>query len=202
MQQKEMILGKFINRISRNPHMGMLILVRHGECTGNRDDWYVGTIDDPLTPLGRKQARAAARSLRKLHLSRAYTSTLQRAQVTLQIILHQLHQKPPIIRSVQLRERYSNKLQGLSYKEGEKRFGKAGIAAWRRGQTSKTGGESVSQVRARVTRYFMKEIRPHLLKGETVIVVSHLWVLRGLLAHLGRKVSKVPHATPIIIRYP
>jgi len=58
----------------------MLILVRHGESTGNADGLLLGRIDAPLTERGLTQAKAAGRSV--AGATRVISSPLARARDT------------------------------------------------------------------------------------------------------------------------
>ncbi len=58
----------------------MLILVRHGESTGNADGLLLGRIDAPLTERGLAQARALAASVEGV--TRVVSSPLARARST------------------------------------------------------------------------------------------------------------------------
>ncbi len=58
----------------------MLILVRHGESTGNADGLLLGRIDAPLTERGRTQAKALAGVVDGV--TRVISSPLQRARDT------------------------------------------------------------------------------------------------------------------------
>ena len=67
--------------------MALLVLVRHGESQWNRENRFTGWVDVPLTETGRREAERAGELLRGMHFDRAYTSVLQRATETLDIIL-------------------------------------------------------------------------------------------------------------------
>ncbi len=60
----------------------MLILVRHGQTTGNARKLIVGRADLPLTELGRRQAAALAGDLAEPTLARVIASPLGRARET------------------------------------------------------------------------------------------------------------------------
>ena len=63
-----------------------LLLVRHGESTGNAAQRFEGLVDGPLTEVGRAQARALAQRLKSRYDVRAiYASPLQRARQTAEI---------------------------------------------------------------------------------------------------------------------
>ena len=63
-----------------------IILVRHGQTEFNEKEVFRGHVDIPLDELGRKQARAAAEGIHSFNIQRIYSSPLQRALETAQII--------------------------------------------------------------------------------------------------------------------
>ena len=60
-----------------------LLIIRHGQTPGNSQRRYVGAIDQPLTELGREQARAAGVFP---NIERVYVSTLRRTHETASIL--------------------------------------------------------------------------------------------------------------------
>jgi 2,3-bisphosphoglycerate-dependent phosphoglycerate mutase len=73
---------------------GTLVLVRHGQSEWNLKNLFTGWRDVDLTELGRQEALTGAEKLkaRGVKFDIAYTSALQRAQKTCQIILDTLGQ--------------------------------------------------------------------------------------------------------------
>jgi broad specificity phosphatase PhoE len=69
-------------------------LVRHGESTWNAIGRVQGWSDPPLSELGEWQAEQVARRLASVELAAVYTSTLQRAFQTAQIIADKLDLTP------------------------------------------------------------------------------------------------------------
>ncbi len=63
-----------------------IILVRHGECQGNREGLFRGRSDFPLNELGLMQAKELARELKLFQPDKIFTSPLKRAKQTAQII--------------------------------------------------------------------------------------------------------------------
>ena len=59
-----------------------LFLVRHGQVSSNRDLRYIGSRDEPLTELGRKQAAALAELMAPLPIAEVRSSPLSRAYDT------------------------------------------------------------------------------------------------------------------------
>jgi bisphosphoglycerate-dependent phosphoglycerate mutase len=56
-----------------------LFLARHGETSSNREMRYLGSLDEPLTEVGVRQAECLAAALAGLPLAAVYASPLQRA---------------------------------------------------------------------------------------------------------------------------
>ena len=85
--------------------MALLTLIRHGQSIYNLENRFTGNLDVALTPLGREEAKVAGGKLKAFTYSFAYTSTLIRAQETLQIILEEIKQTDmPIIKNAALNE--------------------------------------------------------------------------------------------------
>jgi broad specificity phosphatase PhoE len=63
-----------------------VLLVRHGETDDNAARRFQGRRDTQLNERGRQQSRALAQSLRDENLQALYTSPLQRASATAQIV--------------------------------------------------------------------------------------------------------------------
>ncbi|MCG3201058.1 MAG: Phosphoserine phosphatase 1 [Gammaproteobacteria bacterium] len=100
-----------------------ICLVRHGETAWNADRRIQGQIDSPLNEIGIGQAHAAARRLSKVPFTAVYSSDLQRARRTAQIIA--AHHALPVQLHGGLRERMYGKFQGLTYAEAEQRYPRA-----------------------------------------------------------------------------
>ncbi len=74
-----------------------LILVRHGESTGNQGDVISGWTSVPLTEKGKQQAQATGRALSRILTGcscRIYSSDLERAAETASIIERELSINP------------------------------------------------------------------------------------------------------------
>jgi 2,3-bisphosphoglycerate-dependent phosphoglycerate mutase len=162
-----------------------LVLVRHGQSEWNLKNLFTGWEDPGLTELGVAEARAAGLRLksRGLVFDRAFTSVLSRAQHTLQIILQELGQTAvPTVRDKALNERHYGDLTGLNKADAALRWGKEQVHQWRRSyDVAPPGGESLKDTLARVLPYYMREIQPLVLGGQTVIIVAHGNSLRALI---------------------
>ena len=166
--------------------MALLVLVRHGESQWNQENRFTGWVDVPLTETGRREAERAGEVLRGMPFDRAYTSELQRASETLDIILRVIGQSDiPIERSAALNERHYGELQGLNKAETAQKFGAEQVHIWRRSyDVAPPGGESLKDTAARTLPYFEQVIVPRLQAGENVLVAAHGNSLRSIVMHL------------------
>lgn len=166
--------------------MSLFVVVRHGQSQWNLENRFTGSVDTPLTKLGRHEAREAGTLLKNDRFSVGFTSMLQRAIETMNIILHETGQTDlPVERNAALNERMYGELQGMDKTEAEQRFGAEQVFRWRRGYTDQPpGGESLADTRQRVVPYFNQVILPHLQAGENVLIAAHGNSLRALLMEI------------------
>jgi probable phosphoglycerate mutase len=101
------------------PDPSHLLVVRHGQSTWNADGRWQGTEDPPLSTLGVRQARHAARQLGSFDA--VVASDLERAFVTATILADELG-IGPVQTDPDLRERCAGEYQGLTRAEIEHRF--------------------------------------------------------------------------------
>ena len=166
--------------------MSLLVLVRHGQSTYNLQNLFTGETDVPLTPQGREEARAAGEKLRSTLFNHGFTSVLQRAIETMELLLESAGQQGlPVTRDRALNERNYGRLQGFNKADIAKQYGDGQVAIWRRSYTVRPpGGESLEDTFNRVIPYYQKEIEPLLKKGGNILVVAHGNSLRALMMYL------------------
>lgn len=190
-----------------------LVIVRHGQSEWNRDRRMTGWSDVPLNPRGREEARHVGRLLREAgcRFDLAFTSWLQRAAETLEIVLAELGQSDlPVSRSWRLNERHYGAMQGMSRQQAAREFGLRKYASCQSGFVQRPpavaeddprypgndpryagidpailpAAESMEDTLTRVMPCWQEEIGPALSAGERVLVVAHktsVRVLRKLL---------------------
>lgn len=205
-----------------------IVLARHGQSEWNKLDLFTGWVDVELSELGREEARLAGEALKKnnYHFTLAYTSVLKRAINTCDIILDVMDQKNiSIKRDWRLNERHYGDLQGKNKQQTREQYGDEQVHIWRRsfdvpppasklekadpaiypGLINFPQGESLKMTCERVVPYWESEIKPHVARGEKIIIVAHGNSLRGLLKHLA-KISddkivelNIPTGKPIVL---
>jgi 2,3-bisphosphoglycerate-dependent phosphoglycerate mutase len=172
----------------------LLVLVRHGESEWNLTNLFTGWKDVDLTENGVKEARNAGRKLKAqgIRFDVGYTSALKRAQRSLDLILEEMGQSSiPVVKNLALNERDYGDLSGLNKDDARKKWGEEQVHVWRRSyDVPPPGGESLKDTAARVLPYYIQEILPRVLRGESVLVAAHGNSLRALVMVLERLDTK------------
>ncbi len=165
-----------------------VILLRHGETAYNADgNRYCGRTDIGLTDKGLAQAAKVASGLKGVQIDAVYSSPLQRARKTAEIVSGNA--------SVISDERLIEADFGLWEGKTKEEFNAENPALWqewmadpqttRAGGTGETGGEIV----ARVDRFFNEIFQKH--NGQQIMVVAHNGVNRLYLSSkMGMPLSK------------
>ena len=166
--------------------MARLVLLRHGESQWNLENRFTGWVDVPLSPRGIQEAKDAGEKLRSFTFDRAFTSVLARANETLRLALEAIGQTGiPVEKDKALNERMYGELQGLNKDETAKKYGDAQVKIWRRSYDVRPpGGESLKDTAERVLPYYEGTIKPHLLKGDSILIAAHGNSLRALIMEL------------------
>ncbi len=185
----------------------MLILLRHGQSQWNLENRFTGWQDIDLTKTGEQEAVHAGSLLKKQKIDIAFTSTLKRAQHTLDIVLKTCGiENIPIIKNKNLNERCYGKLEGLNKADTALKYGPEKVMVWRRSyDIAPPGGESLKNTAERVIPYYLKAIAPKLSEGKTVLIVAHGNSLRALMMYLEnlspQEIVNIEFATGIPRKY-
>ena len=165
---------------------GTMVLVRHGQSEWNEKNLFTGWRDPDLTEKGVAEAIEAGRVLADcgFRFDIAFTSVLIRAQRTCQMILDGVGQSNlETIEDQALNERNYGDLAGLNKDDARKKWGEEQVHIWRRSyDTPPPGesGESLKDTGARVWPYYMRQILPRVMRGQTVLVAAHGNSLRSM----------------------
>jgi 2,3-bisphosphoglycerate-dependent phosphoglycerate mutase len=113
----------------------------------------------------------------------------------------------PVFKDQALNERDYGDLSGLNKDDARKKWGEEQVHVWRRSyDVAPPGGESLKDTAARVLPYYIQEILPRVLRGDSVIVSAHGNSLRALvmvLEHLSPQeivAREIATGVPLIYR--
>jgi broad specificity phosphatase PhoE len=175
-----------------------ILLARHGESDWNRAKRWQGHADRPLTDAGRAQSRELAERLAETELEAVYSSDLQRARETAEIVAET--QGLEVTALSDLREVDVGSWSGLTRAEAEQRFPDA-YQRWVAGGEGWDDGETYEQLSARILRAMQTIAAEH--PGDRVLIVAHGGSIRavhaialGVDVHTYRRIRRVePNAT-------
>lgn len=159
-----------------------VILMRHGQSEGNLRRIFQGSLDYPLTELGREQAGQVGLWLagRGIRFDSIYSSPLSRAADTARII-GEATGAPEVSHFADLREIHGGQLEGLTSEECNARFpGYAGRGLPQGADFSEYGGESYEQINARIAG-FIAHIQAEHPEPQSIAIVAHGGTLYQLL---------------------
>ena len=174
--------------------MTRLLLARHGQSVSNAVRRFQGVQDVPLSEIGVRQAEALGAALGRRRLAAIYTSPLQRARRTAEIVAAGLG--VAVVSVEALRELSLGEWEGRTVEEIQALPGDP-YARWVRDPVAglPPGGEPLPDVQARVVGALEAIVAAHP-NGAEVLVVCHGGVISAFLAHcLGLSLSAIWRVT-------
>ena len=154
-----------------------LLLVRHAQSAGNASGVFTGSLDLPLTDLGRRQAEALAERLATQPIVAVYASTLERARETARPTAERHGLKVQVLET--LREGGLGEAEGLAWPEVRARWTLGEGARWADGIP---GAERGDEVRARVASGIDVLFERH--RDTLALCVSHAGTITHALQHV------------------
>ncbi|MFH0994845.1 MAG: alpha-ribazole phosphatase, partial [Pseudomonadota bacterium] len=160
--------------------VAMLYLMRHGTIESTTEKRFVGQIDPPLSPDGRKQSEWQGRQFMDIPFSGVWCSDLKRAYETAAIVCRDrglVMQSAPELREIDL-----GQWDGMAMSQIREQFPDLWQARGEDiGHFRPPGAESFADLRQRVVP-FIRHIAAQSV-GNTLIV-THAGVIRVLLCHV------------------
>ena len=153
-----------------------ILLVRHGETDSNAEGRIQGQTNTPLNERGRAQAQALADELARESIAAVYSSDLDRARETAEILAARLDL--PVVVDPALRERNFGSWEGRTVDELEARWPGA-WARWREGDEGEGDVEDHVALAARVRDAIHRLAAAH--PGERILIVAHGGAMRVIL---------------------
>ncbi len=165
--------------VKDNADKTKIILIRHGECRGNREGLFRGRSDFPLNEVGLNQAKELAIEMMTYKPLKIFTSPLERAKQTALTIGQECHTE------VEVREGINNIELGPWEGQVKQFIARKYPEQWRiwlqnPEKLSVPGIETLDQVQKRARKELDMIVKD--FAGGTVIIVSHRAVLKPLIA--------------------
>ena len=160
-----------------------IYIIRHGETDWNRMGRLQGHVDVPLNAQGIRIARLTAEGMKDIPFDRVFTSPLQRAAETAQIIAGD--RQIPIVADDRLQEIGFGPLEGLVYRpeKGEVTDGRLMDFFQHPDQyVCPPDGESIEDLMARTSGFLNELIHTEAYRQETILVACHGATLQALTA--------------------
>ena len=154
-------------------------LLRHGQTDWNLEGRYTGQNDPPLNQTGLEDAARAARFLASRPLRAIYSSDLQRARLTAEIIAQATGRQVRL--EPRLREVYLGEWEGQLFSDIRARYRAEILERELHPVNSRPpGGETLAELWQRVRQVVAEIAARH--PGEEVVLVSHGLTLAALIA--------------------
>src|SRR5687767_8200309 len=158
-----------------------LFLIRHGQSAGNAEGRFGGHGPTPLSDLGLRQAKLAAKALSKEGISAIYSSDLDRAVQTAECLAQLLN--IPVRTTKAFRERHVGVLEGLTFDESKESHPEDYYALVTCNVHHViTKGESYRHLLIRATNELWEILRDN--QGGRVAVFSHTGAICFMTLHL------------------
>ena len=160
--------------------LGQIIFLRHGQAKNNTDRILAGRTEGvPLTETGIKQAQETAELLEHMNISAIYSSPIQRAKHTAEIVGQ--HNSIDVTIDDRLIELDMGKFTGMPY---DKIFNSHGnvFMKFYNGELeiAHNGVETFSQVKDRILELVDGIIEKH--SDENVVLVTHMDPIKAMLS--------------------
>ncbi|MBY9000809.1 MAG: histidine phosphatase family protein [Candidatus Heimdallarchaeota archaeon] len=151
-----------------------IYLVRHGETDYNKDRLLMGQLDIPLNELGLSQVKKLSKFVENKNISKIYSSDLQRASRTAEIISGT--NNIPIELILNFREHTLGRLDGMKWSSEWDELAKDEFEE----RILREGGESFEVFEERIWGTFVKITEKHSLE-DNILIVSHGGCIRMII---------------------
>jgi len=160
--------------------LGHIIFLRHGQAKNNTERILAGRTEGiPLTDVGIKQAEHTAKLLEQMNISAIYSSPIQRAKHTAEIVGK--HNSIDVMTDDRLIELDMGKFTGVPYDEIFTSHGNVFMKFYNGElEIAHNGVETFSEVKKRVLGIVDHVIEKH--PDENVVLVTHMDPIKAMLS--------------------
>ena len=160
--------------------MGQIIFLRHGQAKNNTDRILAGRTEGvPLTDVGEQQAQHTAELLEHMNVSAIYSSPIQRAKHTAEIVGK--HNSLDVTIDERLIELDMGKFTGMAYDEIFNDHGNVFMKFYQGDlEIAHNGVETFDEVKKRVLGIVDHVLEKH--PDENVVLVTHMDPIKAMLS--------------------
>ena len=160
--------------------MGQIIFLRHGQAKNNTDRILAGRTEGvPLTDVGEQQAQHTAELLEHMNVSAIYSSPIQRAKHTAEIVGK--HNSLDVSIDERLIELDMGKFTGMAYDEIFNDHGNVFMKFYQGDlEIAHNGVETFDEVKKRVLGIVDHVLEKH--PDENVVLVTHMDPIKAMLS--------------------
>lgn len=160
--------------------MGQIIFLRHGQAKNNTERILAGRTEGvPLTDVGKQQAQHTAELLEHMNISAIYSSPIQRAKHTAEIVGK--HNSLDVTIDDRLIELDMGKFTGMAYDEIFNDHGNVFMKFYQGDlEIAHNGVETFDEVKKRVLGIVDHVIENH--PDENVVLVTHMDPIKAMLS--------------------
>jgi probable phosphoglycerate mutase len=162
--------------------MGLMIFLRHGQAQNNIARVLAGRAPGvSLTDKGIKQANDIGKFLKSLNISHIYTSPIERAKNTAEIVGGHLNLSP--VEDERLFELEMGKFSGMAYDDLFSKHGNVFLKFYQGDPTiAENGVETFAQVRQRVLSMVDSARKNH--PDRNVLFVTHMDPIKAMISNI------------------
>jgi probable phosphoglycerate mutase len=160
--------------------LGQIIFLRHGQAKNNTDRILAGRTEGvPLTDVGEQQAQHTAELLEHMNISAIYSSPIQRAKHTAEIVGK--HNSLDVTIDDRLIELDMGKFTGMAYDEIFNDHGNVFMKFYQGNlEIAHNGVETFDQVKKRVLGIVEHVLEKH--PDQNVVLVTHMDPIKAMLS--------------------
>lgn len=161
-------------------NMASIIFLRHGQAQNNTERVLAGrTPGVPLTENGIEQAKKAAEFIEKMNVSKIYSSPIDRAKQTAEIVAN--HNSIDIINDERLIELDMGKFTGMKYDDIFSTHGNVFLKFYSGDlELAHNGVETFAEVKKRVLEIVEHVVGKH--KDQNILLVTHMDPIKAILS--------------------
>lgn len=175
-----------------------LYIVRHGITEWNVLKKVQGSADIPLAEEGIRLARLTGEALKDVPFDLCFSSPLQRARQTAELILGERLNQVPIFLDKRIQEIDFGVLEGTRFKDESGRVVNRQMEVFFTAPLQferPENGENILDICKRTREFWEEKISDPELKDKTILVASHGCAVRAILQNIYRDVEHFWHGS-------